>query len=302
MPRLPRPVPWTCWLAVLATAVTACSDSPTAPAAVQNKAASAFNITVRYIDSPSAAVRSAVEAAVATWRSVIIGSVGAVRVSAPANECFTGAPALSEVVNDLVLFVQIASIDGVGKTLAQSGPCYTRSSNSLPAVGALVLDTDDVRTVEAQGLMRDLVTHEIGHVLGFGTLWPDLQLLGGAGGTDPRFLGPGGGTAYQALGGGTAGVPVENAGADGTRDSHWRESVFGNELMTGYINLGSNPLSAVTIASLRDLGYVTDATAADAYALPRTGLPSGVAADLAGALHLEGHELLITPRRRLPDN
>src|SRR5258708_39129929 len=37
--------------------------------------------------------------------------------------------------------------------------------------------------------------------------------------------------------------------------SHFRESVFGNEVMTGYLNNGANPLSRVTIASLADLGY-----------------------------------------------
>jgi hypothetical protein len=29
-------------------------------------------------------------------------------------------------------------------------------------------------------------------------------------------------------------VPVENSGGSGTRDAHWRESEFGNEVMTGY--------------------------------------------------------------------
>ena len=302
MPRLLRPVPWTCWLVTLATAMTACGDSPTAPAGVQTRATSAFNVSVRYVGSPTSAERSAVDAAVATWRSAIVGDLSDVRVTAAANDCFTGQPALDEMVDDLVLFVRISSIDGTGKTLAQSGPCYTRNRSSLPAVGVLMLDADDVRTVEAQGLMHDLVSHEIGHVLGFGTLWPDLQLLTGAGGTDPRFLGASAGSAYQALGGGSSGVPVENAGEDGTRDSHWRESVFGNELMTGYINLGSNPLSAVTIASLHDLGYVTDPTAADPYSLPRAGLRSGAAAEVAGTLHVEGHEVLIKPRRRVGDN
>jgi len=43
-------------------------------------------------------------------------------------------------------------------------------------------------------------------------------------------------------------VPVEAGGGPGTALAHWRESVMTNELMTGYINLGKNPLSLVTIA------------------------------------------------------
>jgi hypothetical protein len=61
------------------------------------------------------------------------------------------------------------------------------------------------------------------------------------------------------------GVPVENSGGAGTRDAHWRESVFNNELMTGYLNSGTNPLSRVTVASLADLGYQVDPNAADAF-------------------------------------
>jgi hypothetical protein len=60
-------------------------------------------------------------------------------------------------------------------------------------------------------------------------------------------------------------VPVENTGGPGTRGSHWRESVFGNELMTGFIDAGSNPLSAVTAASLRDEGYLVDDAQSDPF-------------------------------------
>src|SRR4051794_6205534 len=49
-------------------------------------------------------------------------------------------------------------------------------------------------------------------------------------------------------------VPVENTGGPGTRDSHWREAVFGNELMTGFVGPAGNPLSRTTVGSLQDLG------------------------------------------------
>lgn len=263
-------------------------------------ATSAFDVTVRYLGTVSSVERSAVESAVATWRSAILGDLPDVRITAPANECFSGQPAIDEVVDDLVLYVQVAKIDGPGQVLAQSGPCYTRNSDSLPALGLLMLDSDDVASMQTQGLLHDLVAHEIGHVLGFGTLWPDLGLLSGAGGADPRFLGSSAVGAYQVLGGGAAGVPVENQGSDGTRDSHWRESVFGNELMTGYINRGSNPLSAMSIASLHDLGYVTDGTVANAYSLPLAGLR--VPGEVQGnQIPMTTGEVLITPRRRVGD-
>ena len=54
---------------------------------------------------------------------------------------------------------------------------------------------------------------------------------------------------------GLAGVQVEQDGGAGTRDSHWDEETFGNEIMTGYINISGNYLSDMSIASLGDLGY-----------------------------------------------
>jgi Leishmanolysin len=63
-------------------------------------------------------------------------------------------------------------------------------------------------------------------------------------------------------------VPVENSGGLGTADSHWRETVFRNELMSGFIAAPGNPLSRMTAASLGDLGYQVDVDAGEPYVLP----------------------------------
>ena len=42
--------------------------------------------------------------------------------------------------------------------------------------------------------------------------------------------------------------------------------------MTPYIGSTANPFSAITIQSMADIGYVVDATRADAYTLPSTSL------------------------------
>ena len=48
-------------------------------------------------------------------------------------------------------------------------------------------------------------------------------------------------------------VPVENTGGAGTRGAHWRETVFRNELMSGFIDAPGNPISRVDlVASLGD--------------------------------------------------
>jgi len=66
-------------------------------------------------------------------------------------------------------------------------------------------------------------------------------------------------------------VPVENT-ALGQADTHWRASVFGNEMMQPFVVAGrAMPLSRATLRSLQDLGYTVDLSQADAFSLP---LPS----------------------------
>ena len=68
-----------------------------------------------------------------------------------------------------------------------------------------------------------------------------------------------GGTNYQ---GGK--VPVENEfGGRGAQDGHWRYSTMAGEIMT--YNLSGTKVSAVTIQSMADLGYLVDVGAADAF-------------------------------------
>ena len=91
-----------------------------------------------------------------------------------------------------------------------------------------------------------------------------------------------GGTRYRS----GAKVPVENEqGGEGTRDTHWRESVFDVELMTGFLNSGApNPLSRLSVASMWDLGYVVNLDGSDAYTRRFSASPSFAA---ASKLHLK---------------
>jgi hypothetical protein len=131
-------------------------------------------------------------------------------------------------------------------------------------------DTADLAQMEANGTLRDVITHEMGHVIGIGTVWRRKSLLNGAGTTDPRFTGTQATAEYKMLGGtgSGAGVPVENTGGPGTADSHWRETIFRNELMSGFISGTGNPISRMTVGSLADLGYQVDLDAAEPYQLP----------------------------------
>jgi len=107
------------------------------------------------------------------------------------------------------------------------------------------------------------------HVLGFGTLWPRQRLIRRAGSMDPRFIGPAAAREYSVLDPeGGEHVPIANTGGGGTREAHWRELIFGDELLTGFLSGARRPISRMSIASFEDLGYEVDYGAADPYTLP----------------------------------
>jgi hypothetical protein len=157
-----------------------------------------------------------------------------------------------------------------------------RVSDWLPAYGIMFFDTADLDLLGQLGLLNNVVTHEMGHVLGFGTLWNfQRSLLVGAGTSDPLFVGHGANVFYGTLHA-SGEVPVENVGGPETVDTHWRESVFGNELMTGFIGLGASPLSSVSTAAMKDLGYVV-APVGEPYSLPQPSSGASTAAQPAPA-------------------
>ena len=251
-------------------------------------AADTFEVTLRFNGMMTPSQQAAFTSAAARWSQVIRSGLPSGSLSIPADGCGTGAPALSTTIDDVYIDATIAPIDGVGSVLGQAGPCWVRTSGGLPLYGAMKFDTADVANLEAAGDFGDVILHEMGHVLGLGTVWSGKGLSGG-GTANPVFTGPVAGGAWQAIGG-TGPVPVENSGGPGTVDSHWRESVFDGELMTGYIDHLRNPLSAVTIGALSDLGYGVDLGAADAYGLPSLRV-EGPDADPGTELHTD----LITP-------
>ncbi len=225
---------------------------------------SAFDIEVRYVGTPTPAEQEAVDAAVARWRTIIQGDLPEQSVTLPAATCTNSQPAINETIDDLLVLVDFSYIDGPGKVLGSAGPCALRGIGRIPAFGTITIDGADAASLASTGELRDVMLHELGHVLGFGTIWSLKNLLVGEGGSDPQYTGIAARQAYHSLGGSLTNVPVEGSLAGpGTADSHWREFVFSNELMTGFIGGTNNPLSKVTSRSLIDLGYVIDDATAD---------------------------------------
>ena len=76
-------------------------------------------------------------------------------------------------------------------------------------------------------------------------------------------------------------------GGAGTAGSHWRESVLGDELMTGWISGTSQPLSRATVASLGDLGYAVDLSRAEEAGSPATSLRAAIDGPVAAPERLD---------------
>jgi hypothetical protein len=200
------------------------------------------------------------EQAAARWESIIVGDLPSVTYN-------------GQVIDDLLITATSTSIDGVGNILGQAGPDRLRSGSLLPYLGSMEFDSADLASMQSNGSLLGVIEHEMGHVLGIGTIWEYKGLLVGAGTSNPRFTGSQALAAYNSIFGTAAsGVPVENTGGSGTADAHWRESVFASELMTGWVGPSTTmPISRITVGSLADLGYSVNMASADTFA------PNGVA-------------------------
>ncbi len=261
-------------LAVISTFLLTVEDPPVDPGT--------FRIEMRFATPMSAAQEAAFRTAAARWMAVLADTElpdmpvpeGFVRCQFP--ERAYEQPV--SVVDDLLIIAAAAELDGEGGTIGRAGFCSVRSTSQLPWFGMMELDAADLDWMETNGALEAVILHEMGHVLGIGTLWDHFGLLRNPSvaveaEVDTHFAGPQAIVAFDGAGGAsyTAGakVPVENRGTrPGSDDSHWRKTVFGPELMSPSISPGSSPLSSVTVASLADLGYAVRMDLADAYRLP----------------------------------
>jgi hypothetical protein len=248
----------------------------------------AFNAEVRFFGpTPSPDAMGAFNNAAARARAMIVGDIPDIdftNANGGAGQdlsgCGISGVILHEVVDDVLVYATVVSIDGPGKILASAGPCLVRTGSRQAVIGVMRFDADDIAGLVTTGRLNDVVFHEMMHVFGFGTIWTNQTrvggiLLTGAGTDNPRYIGPLALAACSAAGGiGTActsGVAVEGLpfGA-GTADSHWKEATFDSEIMTGFVeSVGVTiPLSVMTIQSFADEGYIVNLAIADPFTIP----------------------------------
>ena len=262
-----------------------------------------FNITLRFADdedtnSLTPEQRAVFDDAAARWSEIITGDLNSIEnFSLPADP-FNGFGAVEEqLLDDVLIDLKFSNIDGPAGILGRAGPGIIREKGDpdelLTIYGAMEFDISEFGEggiFKDFELYRDVILHEMGHVIGVGTLWEAKGITEGTlddeevptvnpglpnPDYDPRFIGTGGVTEYQGFlearnRESEASVPIANTGGPGQLNGHWRELTFDDELMTPYLGAGGI-LSSLTVASLGDLGYTVDLGAAEDYAL---ALPS----------------------------
>ena len=253
-------------------------------------ASSPFRIELIFLESSSgdgfnASHKASFHRAAARWMTIITGDI-------PDSD-FSDNPIdrwddlletrifVDDTVDDLRIFVGIVDIDGAKGTLGRGGTRIVKRNRNqgtlVTKIGVIAIDRDDLDWMP-ETLLSDVILHEMGHVLGFGTLWESLDLVRGE--RDVYFTGPRAIRAFDDAGGRDYSGPKVPVESD---SSHWRGSVFGDELMTASVRPeagGSLPLSAITIQSLADHGYPVDVARADMYMLPSPASAKPVAEQL----------------------
>ena len=283
------------------------------------EAAQKFNITLRFINTPTADQRADFTAAASRWQGLIHGDVPATVGSFPANACGPSfpMPAFSGEIDDLLINVLLQPIDGPGNILGAAGACFVRTGDGLPVFGLMFFDVADLAFLETNNLLDEVIVHEMGHVLGFSGGIFNLNipgvfqrtLLANPNTADPRFLGKLASAKYRMLGGRDKTVPIEGLSCGpGTRNSHWDEVTFFNELMTGFINGASanfiNPMSPMTSAAMHDLGYRTVPQGED-YVLRRSPNPdpcpppAPAASAAVDGINIAAREIILNPIGRV---
>ncbi len=269
-------------------------DASDTPVASDGETPHRFQFDIALVNEGARALRSQVQAQADRWARVLQGSdlediewePGTVRCGGLEYDY------RKDVLDDLLLLVATVDLDngpGAGSTLTY---CGYRESSKLPMIGALKLDIDRV----PEGDVNELILHGLGHLLGISIYsWETLGLLRNPAhhtpGADAHFVGPRAIAAFVSAGGASyqgARVPVENDPTYGTVDSHWRESVFGNELMTTRLAAGTDYLSAVTIQALADMGYTVNLEEADRYVVGAASNASASAEKDRHAIDLSG--------------
>ena len=265
-----------------------------------------FDIQLRFVEGElTDAQKQVFTDAASRWSAIITGDVSNLEnFVLPPNFSFEDSAGLEGTLDDVVIDVAVFEIDGPSGILGAAGPRLVRDPEGddpyLTLYGAMQFDIAEFEEggfFDDNQRFQDTIVHEMGHVIGIGTLWDATANTQGVEqdpatvnpglpnpNYNPRFTGARATSEYQTLlleagKPSEANVPIANTGGSGSINGHWRELTFDDELMTPYAG-GLERLSRMTAASLGDIGYEVNVASEDInanYTLPLDPVPSDFA-------------------------
>ena len=185
------------------------------------------------------------------------------------------ATALPPLVSDLYVAVKSVNLNSVstdpefqvlGRALV--GLVRVRGVRAIPITGYVEVDRTYVNTADEEALYR-LFLHELGHILGFGTLFEENGLHDGTD-TSDRYTGVNAQAEWEKLCPGGR-IPIETDFSARSAGSHWDEACLVAELMTSRDRSMPAKLSQLTVAAFKDLGFGVNMAAADTYTVADLG-------------------------------
>ncbi|HBL11906.1 MAG TPA: hypothetical protein DD379_10955, partial [Cyanobacteria bacterium UBA11162] len=205
-------------------------------------------------DALSSTMRTAVQEAAQFWQNVI------------SHSSFNGNHNLTITVGGKNKYWSNGS--GVLASAGARGGSIDANGNWMPTTGVSDINNNPgaVSALSSDiNYFRRVMIHEFGHVLGLVGLQNNLV---------NRTTGMYSANSYAGWAYGEllrtyqqTAIPVTTGVGAGSDYSHWREEVFGNEVMTHAANRNGMPLSQMTIAALRDLGWNVNYGAAELYSV-----------------------------------
>jgi hypothetical protein len=243
--------------------VVKCSFAVLAACVVPFSSASAdvIHVDISAVD-PSAV--SAVREAEAIWEA---------RIQAYSSEV---PRAILDQLGSLTISATVAPIDGPGGILGFAGPDAvitigsSRRNFAVAVRSSMTFDLDDFPSLIADGTLVQVIAHEMGHALGFGTLFDGNDLIDPRGGFGPieYINGQYAINGYRKDIGNPVAmyVPLEQRFGPGTALGHWIDAppffnqsltaAFKKELMTGILGDFDPVTGAIFFAD----PFISDAT------------------------------------------